>query len=645
VGRWLESRAAAGLLIGVAVFGALAGVRLLGWMSAPELSLFDSFVRMRPPLREEPVVSMVWITEREIQELGYPLEDHLMAQVLENVTAHHPRAVGLDVYRDRPQGEGWDDLARVFRSHPEIVIVEKRPEGDRPLVGPPSFLPDRNQVGFSDLPVDRDGVIRRGFIMLWEDEDHFFSFSLQLALRFLFADGITMTQDPDHPDWVRIGPTTLPPLEEDFGPYRNLDASGYQFYFDYRHDEGFPGLTFQQALDGEIDPSLVRDRVVIIGTASPSVKDDFQMPSGLFWGNAHVYGPSLHAHAVDQLVRYGLGQSRPFSSWSELAELAWILAWCVAGALVGMRALSTAGVLVATVGGAAVLLGGAYLAFLRALWLPVVPPLAGWVSSIGLAVAYVIQRERADRRMLQGIFGKFLSPKLAESLWDNRDIFWQGDRPRPQRATATILLSDLFGYTTRSEKAEAGEVMDWLGTYTERMTELVEQYDGMVHDFLGDGLMASFGLPFPRESVSEIDADAVRAVECALAMGDALEELNEGWRRAERPTARLRVGILTGPVVVGAIGGRDRMKYAAVGNTVNTAARLEAFDKVSFEVEDSICRVLVGQATLDRLGGRFATQCLGDHRLKGKGEAVTIHRVLGRAREAPLPPREAGVGT
>lgn len=642
--RWLESRAAAGLLIGVAVFAVLAGLRQLGWMTAPELSLFDSFVRMRPPLEEEPVVTMVWITEREIQELGYPLEDHLMAQVLENLTAHHPRAVGLDVYRDRPQGEGWDELARVFRSHQEIVVVEKRPEGDRPLVGPPSFLPDRGQVGFADLPVDRDGVIRRDFIMLWEGEEVFRSFSLQLALRFLFADGVTMTQDPEHPAWARIGPTPLPPLEEDFGAYRNLDASGYQFYLDYRHDEGFPGLTFQQALDGEIDPALVSGKVVIVGTASPSVKDDLQMPSGLLWGSGLVYGASVHAHAVDQLVRYGLGQSRPISAWSEPAELAWIFAWCVAGALLGMRVLSTAGVLLATVGGAGVLLGGAYLAFLRTLWLPVVPPLMGWVSSIGLAVAYVIQRERADRRMLQGIFGKFLSPKLAESLWENRDIFWHGDRPRPQRATATILLSDLFGYTTRSEKAEAGEVMDWLGTYTERMTELVEQHDGMIHDFLGDGLMASFGLPFPRASEAEIDADAVRAVECALAMGDALEELNEGWRRAGRPTARLRVGILTGPVVVGSIGGSDRMKYAAVGNTVNTAARLEAFDKVSFELEESVCRVLIGQATLERLGGRFATQCLGDHVLKGKGEVVTIHRVLGREHEVPLAPRAAGEG-
>ena len=77
------------------------------------------------------------------------------------------------------------------------------------------------------------------------------------------------------------------------------------------------------------------------------------------------------------------------------------------------------------------------------------------------------------------------------------------------------------------------------------------------------------------------------------------------------------------------------MKYAAVGNTVNTAARLEAFDKMSFELEDAVCRVLVGQATLDRLGDRFETTCIGDHVLKGKGEPVTIHRILGRSHAPP----------
>jgi adenylate cyclase len=134
----------------------------------------------------------------------------------------------------------------------------------------------------------------------------------------------------------------------------------------------------------------------------------------------------------------------------------------------------------------------------------------------------------------------------------------------------------------------------------------------------------------------------VRAVDCALAMAAALDELNEQWRRAGRPTARLRIGILTGTVVVGAIGSAERMKYAAVGDAVNTAARLESFDKEAFEQDPHSFRVLIGQATLERLGGGFETECLGDHLLKGKGARVTIHRVYGRRAEGAAEPAYLG---
>ena len=97
----------------------------------------------------------------------------------------------------------------------------------------------------------------------------------------------------------------------------------------------------------------------------------------------------------------------------------------------------------------------------------------------------------------------------------------------------------------------------------------------------------------------------------------------------------MRIGILTGPGVVGALGSSDRMKYTTVGNTVNTAARLESFDKASFGKEQGTARVLIGQSTLDRLGGRYLTERLGEHMLKGKGEPVAIHRVIGRRRDLP----------
>lgn len=634
----LRSRRVVALAAGLAIAAGTFAAREAGWLVSWELSAFDSFLRLRDPLESEPPVAMVWVREEEITKYGHPMPDGVMAEALRSVLSQGPSAVGVDIYRDKPVGEGWDRLREVFLANRQVVIVEKLPVPSHPGVGPPPFLPDRSQVGFSDVMIDRDGVSRRGLLMLWDDEGAaYLSLSLQLALRHAFAEGLQMTQDPERPDFVRLGETTVPPFTRDLGAYQAADDGGYQYLLDYRRANGsFPSANLTEVLDGDVPPDLFRDRVVLIGTASPSVKDYFQTPSGLVQrDDALVYGAEHHAHAVDQLVRYARGEAAPITSPSETWETVWIFAWCLLGALVGLRVRSPLSWMASVVAVLAVVLAGGFWAFTRGWWIPVVPAAGGSLASLALLVAHGIQQERADKEKMRNLFGRYASRRLVDRVWELREVFMEGGRPKPLRITVTVMLTDLIGYTSTSETKEPAEVMSWIGTYMDRMAQLIEEHGGMVNDFLGDGIMASFGVPLPSTSDEEIARDASDAVECALAMGEALEELNARWRANGLPTARMRAGILTGPAVVGEIGSEDRMKYATVGNTVNTASRLESFDKMSFEVEpeQSTNRVLIGQATLDRLGDRFVTKCLGDHRLKGKGRPVTIHRVLARSRD------------
>jgi len=638
VSALLRSRPLATLAIGLAAFAVVTCARELGWLVSWELGAYDNYLRALPPRTEQAPVTLVWIREAEISEYGHPLPDHVMVSALERLLEHRPRAVGIDVYRDRPTGEGWEELRELFRAHPELVIVEKLADAQHPAVPPPPFLNDRRQVGFADIAPDPDGVTRRGLLMLWDEQGQvYLSLSLQLALLYLHGDGISMTADPETPEYVRIGPTTLPPFRPDLGGYQAADAGGYQYLLDYRRANGsFPSLNLSQVLAGDFDPALVQGRILLLGTKSPSVKDYFQTPTGFASDEtALVYGAEHHAHAIDQLTRYGFGIDAPIAAPGEWQETFWVLLWCLAGAGIATRVRSPLSLVVTVLLGLAVLLGGGYWAFAKGWWIPVVPAAAGGLGSVALVVAYVTQQERADKAKAMNLFGRYVSRRLVDRIWEQRDLFMEGDRPRPQRITVTVMLSDLIGYTSRSEKSEPSEVMEWLGTYMDRMAQLIEMHGGMVNDFLGDGIMASFGVPVPSSTEEEIDRDARNAVECALAMGDALRTLNQGWRERGLPTARMRIGILTGPAVVGDIGSQDRMKYATVGNTVNTASRLEGFDKMGFELEpeQSTLRILVGQSTLDRLGGEFATKCLGAHVLKGKGEPLTIHRVLGPSRD------------
>jgi adenylate cyclase len=184
---------------------------------------------------------------------------------------------------------------------------------------------------------------------------------------------------------------------------------------------------------------------------------------------------------------------------------------------------------------------------------------------------------------------------------------------------------------------DPAQLMDWVNTYMDAMTQLVEQYGGVVDDYAGDGIKANFGVPVARTDEHEIAADAANAVRCALAMSRELERLDVSWQAQHMPTARMRIGITTGEVVVGSLGSANRLKYTSVGDTVNTAARLESFDKEAFEreVDSSTCRILISGETWRRVQGRFRVEELGAHALRGRGQSTEIYRVLDEVREGP----------
>jgi adenylate cyclase len=173
---------------------------------------------------------------------------------------------------------------------------------------------------------------------------------------------------------------------------------------------------------------------------------------------------------------------------------------------------------------------------------------------------------------------------------------------------------------------EPAELIDWLNTYMESMATLIMTHGGVVDDYAGDGIKADFGVPVPRNSDEEIGKDAENAVNCAIAMEKEMFRLNAEWKEKGHPEVGIRIGIFTGPVVGGLLGSSQRLKYTTIGDTVNIASRLESYDK---EVgRDSLCRILIGESTLQCLGSRYRTEEIGAVSLKGKNERIIVHRVL-----------------
>jgi adenylate cyclase len=187
-----------------------------------------------------------------------------------------------------------------------------------------------------------------------------------------------------------------------------------------------------------------------------------------------------------------------------------------------------------------------------------------------------------------------------------------------------------MGFTSVAEKRDPQAVMDWLNEYMEVMSQQVINHGGVIDKYIGDSIMAIFGVPLPRTTEAEIDQDAVNAVNCALAMEQTLIELNKRWQAQQLPTIGMRIGIFTGPLVAGSLGSVHRLEYTVIGDTVNTASRLDSFDKDYFtpEYAQAPCRIIIGEATRRRLHAQFATERIGEVSLRGKDQAMTVYCVM-----------------
>lgn len=614
-----------------------------------ELGLYDQFRRLQPlASADDAPITLISVDEDDIRRFGHPLCDDLIAQAIETLLKAEPRVTGVDVYRDVPisQCGGTNansfprrtdiDLSEVVNRTDRVVMVMKFPDATGDWIDPPSFLKNFEQIGFSDVPVDRGGIVRRVLLFASDGDRQFSSFSALLAFRYLRDDGIVPLPDSEKADLLRLGRATLPPFLANDGGYVRADERGYQMLLSYRFGAGsFPTFPLRELLAESVPPNAIRDRILIVGTKSPSVTDYFFTPFGKgAEEHSAMYGIDIHAHAATQLIAIAEGRESLLASFPEAVEWLLILSVSVAGAALGFWSRSLVINVAVAVGGLAVLVVASFAGFIAGRWIPILPAGLAGVASASLATGLRAAGEHAERIKVRKLFSRFLTPRVAEEIWDQRDQFLDRDGsglPRSRKGTLTVLISDLGGFTGAAENMGAEELMTWLNGYLEAMAILVDDHGGVVNDFMGDGIKADFGFPIPRTEEPAIIQDAANAVRCGLAMGKRIEELHQEWKMSDFPMPRLRIGILTGPVVVGAVGSDESLKYTSLGDTVNTASRLESFDKDGFGADpgESCWRILVGEETQRRLGDRFDTRFVGSHVLAGKATATRIYRVLG----------------
>ncbi|MDP9632925.1 adenylate/guanylate cyclase domain-containing protein [Ensifer sp. ENS11] len=186
----------------------------------------------------------------------------------------------------------------------------------------------------------------------------------------------------------------------------------------------------------------------------------------------------------------------------------------------------------------------------------------------------------------------------------------------PREAVVTVMFTDIAGFTTLSEQMDAASAGKLLNHHFGILCRAVDANGGAVDKFLGDGMLAFFGAP------DHLEDHAVAAVRAAATIREELESDNRKGAAEGRPPLRVRIGIHTGPVIVGNIGASDRVNYTIVGDTVNISQRLLELGKLS--TPDAATCITISRATASRLDGNFTTIPMGEHLLRGRGEATEV---------------------
>ncbi len=626
----LAIRLGIGLLCGLAILG----IGSTGLLQQLELNVYDGLLRSRPVVTvSNSRITYITISEEDIRRQGrWPITDKTLVQALRLLLSYQPRAIGVDFYRDIEVPPGHKELMALLPKHPQIIVISQLGGGTVARIPPPSILQGSPQVGFNDILVDPDGLIRRALLFQDDGDEVASAFALKLATLYLAQDGIVPEQDPVMPEWIRLGRTTLPPFTASDGGYVNADDAGYQILLDFgAAGQALEAFSLTDLLDGRIDPRALTNRIVMIGVTAESVPDVFQIPVRYgVQGRDQFPGVFLHGIITEQLLAAAIDGRRPLRVMGETEEIAWTLVWGMLGGVLGSWTRSVWRFSLITLAGLLLITLSTITLFVVGWWVPEIPPAFTWFLAIAIGEASTLAREQKDRTRLMQLFSQHVSREVADKIWQERDQLLEGGLPQPQDLIGTVLFSDFKGYTSVSETMSPKALMNWLNAYLNAMTQLIIDHGGVIDDYAGDAIKADFGVPLRRETDEEVARDAVNAVTCALAMEQTMLRLNDEHALKGLPTVGMRIGIHTGPLVAGCLGSAQRMKYTTIGDTVNTAAHLENFGRGAIaEPQDRRpCRILISESTARLLNNRFQLESIGEVALKGKSQSLVAFRVV-----------------
>jgi adenylate cyclase len=614
------------LLAGVALVAPLLalGVAEARVGRALERRVYDGWFTLRGPLpRPDGVVVVAIDTDSEASLGRYPWSREWHARLLRNLHRAGARVVAFDLTfadpfpaADTAFRAAIDETGIAILGAKTDVVFRRGARGYR--LEEPAGVLRGSPAGIVDVRPDAvDGVVREYPVLHAYPQGLHPQLGVQAVLRWLGLPADSLRQVPD--GW-RLTGRTIPAgpgggmLVDWLGPTGSVATHSYVTVVDDAATD--VGEWDLDSFDDLAADGAFRGKLVLVGTTIPEHQDLHPTPVRDASGSAGAVlmpGVEIHAQAAAALLagRHLRPLPRPVQyAWVALLAAAAVVAL---SRLRGWRGAAAAGAL------AVLAVGAAWLLFADGAWLwTVAPVLVVALASAGSA-AVLFTDEAREKARIRGMFQQYVPPAVVHELIRRPELLALGGEER----VATVLFTDVADFSGVAEGMEPTRLVALLNEYLTAMTDVVVEHGGIIDKYLGDGLMAEFGVPVPLED------HAARACRAALRMRGELRRLREGWMHRGMPALHARIGINTGRVLVGNLGSFRMMDYTCMGDHVNLASRLEGANR-EYGTE-----VLVSGFTWREVETHFIGREVDRVQVLGREEWVAIHELVAT--------REAGV--
>lgn len=568
-----------------------------------DLRMNDFLYQHKSGISEDVII--VGIDDESLTYYGkWPWNRIVMARAIKHIAEGEPAAIGVDVIYSEESEDSSQDRALIeaVKEAENVVIpgyclfYDKDGSGnlsvDR-VVEPFEELKQNSDFALLNVIPDNDGILRKAFLGIKDAEKNYEGFSYCIYRNYCESQGLIPLTLSDIPTdiynrlWIDYGngPSSF-----------KLSGNNYE-------EDGFEHISISSVVNGDIPSEYFYGKIVLIGVTSMGVPDDYYFTS--IAPESPMYGIEVHANVISQLLASRFYFYLPNIFQVFILSLIGVIMifldkyfrhrYYNLFVLVLFAALM---LFLSILFGKGILINGIYYVILVGL-------------EYLLAIFHRLIVETKDRIRIQNMFGRYMEAKLVQQLIDTDIELTLGG----VTTKITVLFVDIRGFTTLSEGLEPGIVVSILNVFLEMCSAAIFKYDGMLDKYIGDCAMAIYNAPV------SIENHELAAIKSAMEMVNRADEINERLYESYGIRIEYGIGINTGMAVVGNIGSDFRMDYTAIGDTVNTASRLQG------KAEGR--QILISEEVYRAVKERIEAELVGEMSVKGKHDLIKAYSVTG----------------